>query len=191
MILHKIPIKHDFSFSKEVKKLSTARKYFAFKKLLRKRSGYLKTAFTINSKNYPTITSIIDQSTRNEVPKRITYNVPTEVTEEHIEMMRNSTKENPSKMLNLGNDFLGTLALNEICFFTRFSKNQQELVERLDRRQIQKIMKLEHLRIEVSDAQTFGPFGGGGKPFSDDFLIDLKSKCSVKSGSLAGFSFEG
>ena len=87
-----------------------------------------------------------------------------------------------------------SLALNEICFFGEFSNIDKELLGTLDSGSMEKLERFEseYFRVEVNDVATPSSLSGfGGRKKEDESLIDLRSRRSKNSASLAQFSFEG
>ena len=194
IITDRIPIKKDFKFSKEVKKLTKPTKYFAFKKWLRKRCGYLKTVYAMNSTGLGNIFNISNHSTNDDHPKRITFNVAPEVTEAHVEVFKYFFKKECRKTFISGEDLMFSLALNEICFYGEFSRLDKEFLRTLDVGSTKRFEEFEKgfLKIDVSDIDNPSTLSAMRRRNTEsDFLVDLRSRRSMNSASLAQFSFEG
>ena len=191
VIINKITIDNEFSFSKEIKKLDKPVKYFAFRKWMRKRGGYLKTICAINKKEGSDHSSY--QSDSKEHPKRIIINVAADINKKQAQILNRVMSTESRQHFIHHVDFMTTLALNEVCFYGKFSRISQQFSEGFDNEEAQRLKSFEgeYFKFEVSDGPRPSPPSGRGRNQEDDFLIDLRSQCSKNSFSLAQFSFQG
>ena len=195
VLMNKIKTKkHNFSFLKEIQKLSKPVKYLAFKKWVRKLCGYLKTIYAITKKEGSE--NISDQSTNDQAPKKITFKPDPDASEESIQVLKDYLKSHQVDGMDYSDDFIMTLALNEICYFGLFSVVEKQFLESLGSEEMERIIKYakKYSKIEVKDVERSNNSSSwDSEQHGEDFLVDLRSRRSVNSvmASHAQFSFEG